>query len=442
MIRRPQTARRAPRKVGQADSSDDDDDEQSRNNGQCPTHRAELLPDLTLRITRLTLATDSSAAVRRPTVANRPKKTSTLRQSFGPDDGDEAEGEGSAVVKPKKKKPLGRIAVERNAERVQPSDNDRAGQAAERSSYSKEFLEELKQSTPSTPQTFSDEQVLSEAELQGSMDMDTYPESSALVKDGKPIILSEAEIRERKERRARLAAEHKAEEFISLDDDNQYLDEESGQLILRPTEKYGPESRLVRDDEDVLEGFDDYTEDSRLLFGRKAQREAKRKKRREMEEAIAAAEGDDGDLDDDNSDAERNAAYDAAQVRKGAYGLHRHERERQDSRRPKTPPRITAIPQLSDIRSELQARIDAKRQGIEEKKRKIEMLTREEQDIESSEQWTQKQLDEAAEQYGKMSLEDKNDGMAAGVNGTGCAAAANGQQDGVDGDTEMGEDGT
>jgi hypothetical protein len=271
MIRRPQTARRAPRKVGQTDDSSEDE-AQSQSNGQHPTHRTKLLPDLTLRITRLTVSTDSSSAVRRPALANRPKKTSALRQSFGPDDAEDAEGEGSAVVKPKKKKPLGRIAVERNAERVQPSD-EHAEQDHEKPSYSKENLEELKQSTPSTPQTFSDEQILSEAELQG-MDVDNYNDSGALVKDGKPIILTEAEIRERKERRARLAAEQKAEEYISLDDDNQYLDEESGQLILRPSEKYGPESRLVRDDEDVLEGFDDFTEDSRLLFGRKARPKA------------------------------------------------------------------------------------------------------------------------------------------------------------------------
>ena len=391
MIRRPPVARRVPRKIGQDEDDVASGDSQSEANGQNDPISHSFKSALTFQNDRLTLATES--VVKRPVIANRPKKTSALRMSFGPGAHDDSTGEdeGSAVVKPQKKKPLGRLAVERHAERTHSSE-DRPRQDHDRPSYSKDYLEELKQSTPSTPQNFSDRQTSEEVEL-----------DTALTKDGNPIILSEAEIRERKERRARLAAEQRAEEYISLDDDNQYLDDESGQLVIRPTEKY-TETRLVHEDEDILEGFEDFTEDGKLHLGRKAEREAKKKKRREMEEAIAAAEGGDEDMDEGNSEAERNAAYNAVQTRKGTYGLHK--KEENEYKRPRTPPTITPVPPLSDVTSELRAKIDAKRTSIAEKKTRREMLQRSKQEIEENEKWIQEQLNTAAEQYEKLKLDD------------------------------------
>lgn len=386
-----------PRKVGQDEDEPASGDSQSESNGQSPHRNPNATSDLTPRISRLTISTEP--VVRRPALANRPKKTSALRMSFGPDEADDAEDEGSAVVKPKKKKPLGRLVVERSAEKA-ASSGERSGQEFERPSYNKEYLEELKMSTPSTPQNFSDGQTSEEVDLEGAMIVDTNTGSGALVKDGKPVILSQSEIRERKDRRARLAAEQKAEEFISLDDDNQYLDEESGQLVLRPADKY-VEGRLIREDEDVLEGFDDYTEDSRLHFGRKAQREARKKKRKAMADAIAAAEGDDEDMDEDNSEAERNAAYDAAQARKGTYGLHRTD-EQQEYRRPRTPPIITPIPALGDIIREIREEVEAKKADIERMRQRREELAMEKSELEESEKYIQEQLNEAAKTYEKL----------------------------------------
>jgi hypothetical protein len=306
-------ARRVPRKVGQDDDEGRWSNAQEEDNGMYLHANLHLRRSLTYPKYRLTRPTEP--VVKRPGLTNKPKKSSALRMSFGPNEAhDSSTGDDAELPK---KKSLGRLTVERNAERSLSSENLlRAGQD-DRPSYSKEYLAELAQSTPSTPQNFSSRQTSEEADIDKALDVRAKFGSLAKY-DSHPSILSAAEIKERKERRARLAKEQAAEEFISLgDEDNYDLDEESGQLILPSKEKY-VETRLIPDDEDFAEGFDDYTEDGRVPLGRRAEKEAKRKRRKEMEEAIAEAEGGGGeDGDEDDSEAERNAAYNAAQARKG-----------------------------------------------------------------------------------------------------------------------------
>jgi hypothetical protein len=221
-------------------------------------------------------------------------------------------------------------------------------------------------------------------------------------------IPTQTEIAEKKERRARLAKE---KEFISLNPDDS--DEERRELLLRPKEKYA-ETKLVREDEDVLEGFEQYVDDTKLALGRKAEREQKRKKRQEMEELIQQAEGGDDEEDGDNdSEAERNEAYEAAQTRAGTYGASHHTAA-DDREHPRTPPKITPIPDLTSVLARMRTSLQEMRDAKAAKERRLEELKAEKVEMKEREVWIQSQLREVGERYEKLRVEA---GMTGGVNG-------------------------
>jgi hypothetical protein len=269
----------------------------------------------------------------------------------------------AAVVTPKRSN-LAKVAVQRNASKrssllasslpLRRDDDD------ERPNYSAESLQELKNSTPSTPRDEGKHnEVDSALALQSDRALDLSSKfGSSLARYDQPLgIPSAAEIAEKKARRARLAME--SEEFISLDPDDPGLDEEEdenmtrderGNLILKPKplDKWGlSESRLVQDDEDIMENFEEFTEDGRIALSLQAEAEATRRKKQEMSEQIAEAEAH-SDSESDDSERERIVAYEAAQTRHGTYA-RTHGSSVQDDARPRTPPYITPIPTLDSV---------------------------------------------------------------------------------------------
>ena len=194
------------------------------------------------------------------------------------DDGDSA----PAVFTPKKSN-LSRQAVEKNALRKTLAANISSEhlplrQTEDRPSYSADALNELKISTPSTPK---DLRSLSDIEPEENKALDLAAKfgSDLLVYDSNSAIPTDAEIREKKERRARLAKE---QDFINLDDNDAEMDDEDsdGERSLLPYAKLKPkkeETRLVRDDEDIAEGFDEFVSDGRIALGKKAEREQKKR---------------------------------------------------------------------------------------------------------------------------------------------------------------------
>jgi hypothetical protein len=264
-----------------------------------------------------------------------------------------------------KRSNLAKVAVQRNASKrssllasslpLRRNDDD-----DDRPSYSAESLQELRDSTPSTPrdERSHDEKYLAPA-THGDRALDLSSKfGSSLARYDQPLgIPSAAEIAEKKARRARLAME--SEEFISLDPDDPGLDEEEddnttrderGNLILKPKplDKWGlSESRLVQDDEDIMENFEEFTEDGRVALSRQAEAEATRRKKQEMSEQIAEAEAH-SDSDSDDSERERIVAYEAAQTRHGTYG-QTHDLTAREDARPRTPPHISPIPTLDSV---------------------------------------------------------------------------------------------
>ncbi|KAH8813184.1 nineteen complex-related protein 2-domain-containing protein [Xylogone sp. PMI_703] len=284
----------------------------------------------------------------------------------------------------------------------------------ERPTYSKDYLDELRNSTPNAPKalestspSFEDEQILDASELAGATIVNEEGAFAAPT-TGNIAVPSEAEIREKKERRARLAHE---KDFISLDD----ADDGSQLSLLR---KKKTETRLVRDDEDFAEGFEEFVDDGRIALGRKQEREAKRRHRKEMEELIQRAEGSSDDTSD--SEAERRAAYEDAQTRAGMDGLHKPTRDL-DSARSQIPSKIAPIPALSDCLERLQSTLSTMEQDLVRRRQKMAELEQEKASIASREKEVQELLKETGARYATLKA-----GSQPGADGSSISRPENG----------------
>lgn len=361
------------------------------------------------------LISDVESVVKRPTFGKN-KKRSSLRISFGPGEADGNDGDESSdapVITPKKSN-LSRIAIEKNAERKARSplvpELPRPNVDEDRPSYSKDYIAELRNSTPSTPRDLKP--TSEEEEETRALDIASkFGSTATLIGDVRSIIPTQAEIQEKKARRARLAKEQKA--YDEDDDrpwasDNEEDDEfrtSRNEISLRPKEKYA-ETRLVRDDEDIAEGFDEFVEDGNISLGRKAEREAAKRRRAEMAELINTAEGGSDDDGTDDSEADRNAAYEVAQTRAGAYG--RKAKQSDDGAR--TPPRITPLPDLDEVVGRLQADVSSKELQKENILKKLNELEEDKVRIAERQKYLQEQLQKTGDEYEKMREEA---GMAA-----------------------------
>ncbi|KAJ6442826.1 fungal specific transcription factor domain-containing protein [Purpureocillium lavendulum] len=336
---------------------------------------------------------DDGPVVVRPSIgragSKQKKTTPKPRISFGGDPGDADNGEAEAFSTPKKA-PLGMKAMENSAAkrgvplrglptRTLQDDDDRPR-------YSKEYLSELQSSTPNTPRDIStlhigdaDEMELDASELEGAL----VVESPAPSPKPTTQILSEAEIREKKERRARLAKE---EGFLSVEDEEE---DSFG--------KKKDDTRLQREDEDLGEGFDDYVDDGGLSLGKRATKERRKKERQQMAELISAAEGHTSDSSSD-SDAERRIAYESAQTRAGLDGLKKPTKNPANDLL-QVPPKITPLPSLTECLAKLQASLKSMEDDLKTKNARVEQLRREKQEIVTREGEVQALLDETGRKY-------------------------------------------
>lgn len=352
---------------------------------------------------------NGSQSKNKPTIVRsnsttRKKKPISSRLSFGPGEiisGDAAEALEDDEAFTPKKVTLGRRVIESNAFRKsiphqalpsRPSDDD-----DNRPTYSKDYLKELKSSTPSAPKDLEsmhtneeEEQGLDISELEGAMVVDT--DEKAGPSPDVAFIPSEAEIREKKERRARLAQE---KDFISLNDDGG----DRRELSLLPRKKK-VESRLVREDEDLGEGFDEFVDDGRISLGKKQEREAKRRQRKEMADMIQQAEGS-SDNDSDDSEAERREAYEAAQTRAGMDGLHKPSDDGADTA-VQIPSRIAPLPALSECLERLQTTMSTMEQELASRIKKMADLEQEKKDILAREIEVQELLKQAGARYSAL----------------------------------------
>ena len=350
------------------------------------------------------------------------KRPASSRLSFGPgetaageDEDDDATTRG-AVNKPStSKKPLGQRLLENNALRRTASLQNLAGNIPMRfggqdegPKYNKEYLEELQSSTPNTPQNLAslhihdDEMDLDQSELEGALvvqsaDLAPVHTTSAAAAH----ILTEGEIRERKERRARLAKEA---EFISLDDESDDgagagAPGQGGRVTVNFAKKK-KDSRLIAEDENLGEGYDEFVSDGGLALGKKAEREATRRHKQEMADLIKAAEAG-SDAESDDSEAERRAAYEAAQRRAGMDGLHRHEpdHDADNAAGPDAIPRMKPLPKLNEVLQRMREIVQGLEDEVTRKRATIGGLEKEKEEILAREKEVQEILNQAGAKY-------------------------------------------
>lgn len=333
---------------------------------------------------------DGGPAVVRPTKlgAQKKKKAAKTKLSFGADQAEDGDDE-PAVKKPVKPAPgLGQRAFENSASKRLPLRSFQEDED-DRPKYSREYLDELQSSTPTTPR---DTPALSIHDSD-AMDLDTAELEGALIVDSPDIptpvhktqILTDAEIREKKERRARLAKE---QDFLSVDD---LSDDDSA--------KKKSDTRLKAEDEELGEGFDDYVEDGGLSLGKRAEKERRKRDRQKMAELITAAEGNDSDSSSDSDDAEGRIAYEAAQTRAGMDGLKKPPKQDAEKELLQIPQKITPLPILSECIARLQSTLQSMQVDITSKRSAVDHLRKERDGITTREAEVQKLLDETGKKY-------------------------------------------
>ena len=408
-------SRRKARKIGQEDDEDEASPLQAGLTPRKlhPLFYSSIRSDNSMLHRKADRWIESSPLATKPTPSNstpsQPKKKSALRLSFGPGEVNTRETReiSSEVFNPKKSN-LSRQAIEKNALRKslaggRPLDSlpTRPQDDENRPSYSRDYLEELKSSTPSTPKDLRS----SDDENDNKSSLDIISKFGPLAtQDDFSIIPGEAEIREKKARRARLAHEN---EYMTLDDE-----EESNEVSLLDRRK-NAETRLVREDEDIAEGFDEFVDDGRITLGRKAEREQRRRQRADMVNLINEAENS-SEEDSDESEAERRAAYEAAQTAAGTYG--KGPGEKRPPQRPRTPPKITPIPSLNASLEWLHTALAGMESTLALKIQRMAELEHEKARIAQREVDIQRLLKEAGEDYERLRLEAE---QVANANGNG-----------------------
>ena len=337
--------------------------------------------------------------VKRP-VFGKARKRSSLRISFGPGEdahpGDESSE--AAVVTPKKSN-LSRIALEKSARlRAQ---SPLVPEASRPTEYSKDYIAELRNSTPSTPRDVA----VSAQDNEESRALDIASKFGSPAPEAPSLIPTQAEIQEKKARRRRLAQEDAAYDdedrpWASDDEGEDEFRQRRNEISLRPQAKYA-ETRLVHDDEDIAEGFDAFVEDGKISLGRKSEKEAQRIRRAEMAELIHEAEGGSDDDESDDSDEERNMAFAAAQARAGRYGQPIKDADDGST----TPPRIAPLPDLNEILEGLFSDIQEKQQRKQCILQKLQELTDDHARIEERKRYLQEQLQKTGDEYEKLRQE-------------------------------------
>lgn len=421
-MRKSTTGRRVPRKIG----GDEGDEENTQTSGMLHS-TSSCCPALTpLPSPRPRLTECAFLEIKRPLF--KPRK-STSRKSLGPTSVDDEEEDPAESVVTPKRSGLSRVAIQRNASKrsslvaSQLSRRSSEEDDDDRPSYSAAALRELKDSTPATPQnlgTVEDVAIGTQAlDLSSKFgaSLARYDQSSGQ----SSAIPSATEIAEKKARRARLAKEEAAE-YIFLDPDDPDLDDdedlddnvmrnERGQLVLKPKDKYGhSESRLVHEDEDIMENFDEFTEDGKISLGRKAEVEAARKRKQDMAAQIAEAEGATDD-DSDDSERARTDAFVANQTRHGTYTQTSADLD-STNQRPRTPPIITPLSTLDNVVERLRSQLAGMQTSRMQKLQEMESLQREKVHLAEQEVRIQSALKETAEKFVALRKEQGIDAEA------------------------------
>ncbi|RPA86713.1 hypothetical protein BJ508DRAFT_410916 [Ascobolus immersus RN42] len=282
----------------------------------------------------------------------------------------------------------------------------------DRPSYSKEYLAELKASTPvAKPEIYDAENMdkLGAVDSEGDTPMAEQPTITA--------IPDEAEIR-----RLKLARERKkaGEDYIALDDNS---DEDWGR-------KKKKDSRLVRpeilDDEDPE--LQQYVNDDRLGLSSKTRKRQAKLKRLEIAAQIDEAEENmfdhvngDSDTDGSSSSDDELLGWERDQILKATGGKSAPALEtiakssrtftKIEDRLRYTPPNVRPLPSINLALGRLKGLLRNMEEDRKKTLAKIEDVKKERQDILEREEQVKKGLEESAREYEKLEKELKEMGL-------------------------------
>jgi hypothetical protein len=389
--------------------------------------------------------TDTGPVVRRPGAV---KNKSKLRVSFNPGEDVESStaGESDGPTHTQKVKLGASTALQDRLRETSIRENN------VKPTYSKSYLDELRNSTPSTPAEQSvdeDEQRVLDIEAK----FGPTASSSRLPSSGQTHIPSASEIAEKKARRARLALSGAADpppstgsndqiraqsDFVSLDDydDDGEFKPQRMQVSTFLQPETSKDTRLEREDEDIAEGFEQFIEDDpgaakgrystdALHIGRKAEKASKQKQREEMKAAIEHAELDSDEDSDasgsEDSDGGGRWAYESAQTHRGMDGLGGHGEVKVRERRPREPRETTGIVKLSVGIAGLRERVAGIEAEKERVRRRLEEVRRERVEVQERAAHVQGELDKLGKELeGLMGEEGANAGpsVVGNVEGT------------------------
>ena len=398
--------------------------------------------------------------VRRP-VPNAPKNKSKLRLSFNPDGGEQkqngfshesTEVETRPIASGRSNSGLSRAALERQSKDLLDRQRD---ETPDRPTYSKDYLQELRNSTPTTPKDLSaNNSSLEETDSEPNPTLDIVSKfgPSHFETPSRSHIPSATEIREKKERRARLAKEHQAnatsteaEEYISLDayDSDGEFKPQRLQVgsYTQPKHDASEHTRLIREDEDIAEGFEDFVDDpGRVTLSKRGLQAQSATEREAIRRAILEAQGgvdsstaharlepdhndntirpssppSDSNSDSD-SDASLNDAYVLAQTRHGLTSSSNHPSTAHNSshhldpryHKPLPPRHLHTISSIPSVLNTFRAKVSA----LETRKarllaRKAE-VAREKGEVEVRKAHIQTLLEEAGREFERVRGETK-----------------------------------
>ncbi|KAF8517432.1 nineteen complex-related protein 2-domain-containing protein [Hysterangium stoloniferum] len=198
--------------------------------------------------------------------------------------------------------------------------------------YTKAYLDELKANTPSIRTTRQhDEDVDPDTSMDASFDLD-----GAIIENGADLlpesrIPSASAITAAKEKRGRLRGAEGDGDFISLSVST------SGDIPQGPH----PESRLMREEDELGEGEEDMAEytgaQERIALGKKGQKAAAQKKRMGMAEMIEDAEEED----------EETIEWERAQIRRAGPIVDELAKKPKPTYKPAPIPSVTPVPNLN-----------------------------------------------------------------------------------------------
>ncbi|KIK69685.1 hypothetical protein GYMLUDRAFT_150994 [Collybiopsis luxurians FD-317 M1] len=263
---------------------------------------AATTPNSTATGTEITAPESPLSAVKKfkdRTKKSRPKS----RLSFGAEDDEELGGEAFEI----KKSRLSRnLSLKKHPANI-PDNLDQATISPNRQSgptYDEAYLNELKRSTPSAraPPPPTSDPYDADMSMDVSMDLGDVGDISTVdvVDITETFIHTESTIKQAKERRERLrkTGVSSSEDYISLS-------------VTRRSEDQGPhpESRLVREEDELGEGDDEYAEytsaQERIALGKKSRKVEASKRREMMQEMISEAQD------------EESAEWEQEQLRRG-----------------------------------------------------------------------------------------------------------------------------